>query len=147
MKPKWNIIALLFLGAFASRGKCFKNIYEPFLTQFFDLVASQEETTVANTQEGEQNEDTAETTDETKGVKCYACGQSGVDPIADDEKYCDLEKGDECAANTKMYNHTCDIMDRLGPSESWVRECPTGVRSCFYAQGRYLDQSTSIILL
>lgn len=41
----------------------------------------------------------------------------------------------------KMYNHTCDIADEMGLDEKWMRKCPAGVKSCFWAQGRYDAQS------
>ena len=41
----------------------------------------------------------------------------------------------------KMYNHTCDIADELGMGDNWKRKCPAGVKSCFWAEGRYNKQS------
>ncbi len=49
-------------------------------------------------------------------------------------------KDDNCEATSKMYNHTCDIMDNLGASDSWKRRCPYGVKSCYWAQGKYEKQ-------
>ena len=58
-------------------------------------------------------------------VTCYACGQSGVDPDADDPgSYCDVTiETNTCPAMSKIYNFTCDIMDRMGRSASayWER--------------------------
>ena len=60
--------------------------------------------------------------------------------------YCDLDKDGMCPSGSKMYNHTCDIMDRImevsgGEHEDlWIRTCPEGVKSCYYAQGRYESQ-------
>jgi len=46
-----------------------------------------------------------------------------------------------CPEDAKMYNRTCDIMDNLGASDAWVRECPEGVQSCYWGEGKYLRQS------
>ncbi len=73
-------------------------------------------------------------------IRCFTCGDATVDPVADGGSYCDLTKDDGCAADIKMYNHTCDIMDELGASDAWTRDCPAGVQSCFWAQGRYEGQ-------
>ena len=43
-----------------------------------------------------------------------------------------------------MYNHTCDIADELGLGDNWVRKCPPGVKSCFWAEGAYDKQSKFI---
>ena len=39
-----------------------------------------------------------------------------------------------------MYNHTCDIADEMGIDDRWLRTCPPGVRSCFWAEARYDKQ-------
>ena len=39
-----------------------------------------------------------------------------------------------------MYNHTCDIAEEMGIDDRWVRTCPPGVRSCFWAEARYDKQ-------
>ena len=40
-----------------------------------------------------------------------------------------------------MYNHTCDIAEQMGGfDDRWVRTCPPGVRSCFWAEARYEKQ-------
>ena len=96
-------------------------------------------------------------------VTCYACGQTGVDPHADNAgSYCDVTiETNTCPAMSKIYNFTCDIMDKRGRSAHWerslpcckkswasvtfqphllIRKCPDGVRSCFHAVGRYQGQ-------
>ena len=60
--------------------------------------------------------------------------------FTDFQAYCDKEKAN-CNDASKMYNHTCDIMDRLGADKHWERTCPEGVKSCFYGEGSYEDQS------
>ena len=46
----------------------------------------------------------------------------------------------------KMYNFTCDIVDKVpgGLDDKWVRKCPPGTKSCFYAEGVYGAQSKFI---
>jgi hypothetical protein len=43
----------------------------------------------------------------------------------------------------KMYNFTCDIVNKVpgGLDDKWIRKCPPGTKSCFYAQGNYDSQS------
>lgn len=88
-------------------------------------------------------ETTAASTEVTDNrITCYACGQADVDPTADGEAFCDLEKNPGgCPKASKMYNHTCDIMDRLGKSSNWERQCPEGIKSCFYSEANFEDQT------
>ena len=44
----------------------------------------------------------------------------------------------------KMYNHTCDIAAEMGFDDRWIRDCPAGVRSCFWAEARYDRQGKYI---
>jgi len=76
-------------------------------------------------------------------VTCYQCGQPEIDPESDyPNSYCDATvPSNNCDNTKKMYNLTCDIMDKIGPSPLWTRKCPNGVKSCFYADGRYDDQA------
>jgi len=39
-----------------------------------------------------------------------------------------------------MYNHTCDIMDKMEEPERWLRQCPEGVQSCWYSEATYDQQ-------
>ena len=52
------------------------------------------------------------TEDSDTRINCYACGDPNIDPTLDNEEYCDEDKDDDCSAESRMYNHTCDIMDR-----------------------------------
>ena len=56
-------------------------------------------------------------------VTCFSCGQPGVDPHADNPgSYCDVTiETNICPATSKIYNFTCDIMDRMGRSGHWER--------------------------
>ncbi len=73
-------------------------------------------------------------------VNCYACGFEDVDPESDMlGSYGDARK-EGTPSGKKMYNHTCDIADTMGLDDKWVRTCPTGVQSCFYAEGNYEGQ-------
>ena len=56
--------------------------------------------------------------------------------------YGDAEK--DAADCKKMYNHTCDIADRMGESIRWTRLCPTGVTTCVWATGAYAGQGQSM---
>ena len=58
--------------------------------------------------------------------------------------YDNRTKGYKTEKNLKMYNHTCDIADELGLGDNWVRKCPPGVKSCFWAEGAYDKQSKFI---
>lgn len=74
-------------------------------------------------------------------ISCYACGLEEIDPEKDvPGSYGDARKEDTYKAGQKMYNHTCDIADNLGLDEKWVRKCPPGVKSCFWAKGNYKYQ-------
>ena len=39
-----------------------------------------------------------------------------------------------------MYNFTCDIADKMGLDDKWIRKCPHGTKSCFWSQGTYAKQ-------
>ena len=55
-------------------------------------------------------------------VTCYQCGQPDIDPESDyPASYCDTTINDNCKKDSKMYNLTCDIMDKTGPSAHWTR--------------------------
>ena len=58
-------------------------------------------------------------------VTCYACGQTGVDPHADIAgSFCDVTiDTNTCPAMSKIYNFTCDIMDKMDRSRlaHWER--------------------------
>ena len=74
-------------------------------------------------------------------ISCFTCGLEDVDPEMDVKgSYGDARK-DGTPEGKKMYNHTCDIADEMGLDDKWVRKCPAGVKSCFWAQGRYDSQS------
>ncbi len=57
-------------------------------------------------------------------MSCYACGQPEIDPVADGQTFCDLTiENNQCdKTKDKMYNMTCDIMDKLGATDSWLRQ-------------------------
>merc|ERR1712083_493111 len=78
-----------------------------------------------------------------ESLSCYTCGLEEIDPELDQEgSYGDeRSKGYKTEKNLKMYNHTCDIADELGMGDNWVRKCPPGVKSCFWAEGRYSKQT------
>ena len=90
-------------------------------------------------------------------VTCYACGLPEANPKA---SFCDGTVNPNCNLETnKMYNLSCNLMDNMGKSKSkfwerWesdfvilgvtgkfadprCRSCPTGVKSCFYAEGGF----------
>jgi len=75
------------------------------------------------------------------GISCYACGLEEVDPEIDEPgTYGDFRK-EGTPPGKKMYNHTCDIADETGlDDQRWVRKCPEGVKSCFWAKGNYEKQ-------
>ncbi|CAB4059331.1 unnamed protein product [Lepeophtheirus salmonis] len=58
-------------------------------------------------------------------IRCYACGLEYVDPEIDKTgSYGDSRRN--WTAPGKKY-------------DKWIRDCPVGVRSCFWAQGRHND--------
>ena len=96
-------------------------------------------------------------------VTCYACGLPEANPNA---SFCDGTVNPNCNMETnKMYNLSCNLMDNMGESKSkfwercernfvisWVngkftdsrcRSCPTGVKSCFYAEGGFPGEGDS----
>lgn len=88
--------------------------------------------------------DTPETTKApVKTVTCYACGLEEISPEGDvSGTYCNADKvGEKECYGKKMYNHTCDIMDRSTDKELWKRKCPEGVKSCYFSEGKYAGQS------
>ncbi len=75
-------------------------------------------------------------------ISCFACGLDHIDPEVDESgSYCDLSLYDDCPESSKMYNHTCDIMDEWGASDAWIRRCPKGVSSCFHMRAGLGDQA------
>jgi len=69
-------------------------------------------------------------------IKCVSCGLAFIDPMEDNQKY----STDPADTEAKMYNDTCsrhEIMMQNKPEakSKWVRTCPKGVKSCFWAQG------------
>ena len=88
---------------------------------------------------GESVESSSETVLES--ISCYACGLEEFNPENDKPgSYGDIRK-EGTPDGKKMYNHTCDIADDLGLDAKWERQCPPGVKSCFWAEGRYDKQS------
>ena len=98
-------------------------------------------------------------------VTCYACGLPEANPNA---SFCDGTVNPNCNMETnKMYNLSCNLMDNMGESKSkfWerceresnfvilrvtgefadfrCRSCPTGVKSCFYAEGGFPGEGDS----
>ena len=79
-------------------------------------------------------------------IKCFACGLEEVNPELDGQIYGDFRREGVKQAEAKdgktrmMYNHTCDIADEMGIDDRWLRTCPPGVRSCFWAEARYDKQ-------
>ena len=85
---------------------------------------------------------------EPKGIKCFACGIEEIDPEVDEPgSYGDFRK-EGTPSGRKMYNHTCDIADDTGLEEDdrWLRTCPSGVKSCFWAKGNYENQGNQDFL-
>ena len=80
-------------------------------------------------------------------LSCITCGLEDIDPEKDEEgSYGDERtKGYKPEKKLKMYNHTCDIADELivggKHGDNFIRKCPPGVKSCFWAEGRYDKQS------
>ena len=72
---------------------------------------------------GDVIEGTVGTESEVSSVTCYQCGQPEVDPESDyPDSYCDVTvPNNNCKPDSKMYNLTCDIMDKIGPSPLWTR--------------------------
>ena len=71
-------------------------------------------------------------------------------PVCSTGVYCPLTDGCELKCFTgfgtlalnSTINHTCDIADETGlDDQRWVRKCPEGVKSCFWAKGNYEKQS------
>ena len=89
-----------------------------------------------------QGQDQNEGQNVDDGISCYACGLEEVDPEIDEPgSYGDFRK-EGTPPGKKMYNHTCDIADETGlDDQRWVRKCPAGVKSCFWAKGNYEKQS------
>ena len=59
---------------------------------------------------------------EADSITCYQCGQPEIDPESDyPASYCDTTISNNCKKDSKMYNLTCDIMDKTGPSAHWTR--------------------------
>ena len=90
-------------------------------------------------QDAAQNSESSSTS--SSHVNCFACGLEEIDPDRDEPgSYGDSRK-DGVSKDKKMYNHTCDIAKEMGFDErNWVRRCPAGVRSCFWAEARYDKQ-------
>ena len=63
------------------------------------------------------------TESEADSITCYQCGQPEIDPESDyPGSYCDdTIPNNNCKPDSKMYNLTCDIMDKIGPSPFWTR--------------------------
>lgn len=73
-----------------------------------------------------------------EALNCYACGLGMVDPVIEGHVY-NMDEQDTAA---KMYNETCTLFETMlleypGSMEKWVRPCPSGVKSCFWAEGHY----------
>ena len=81
-------------------------------------------------------------------ISCYACGLEEVDPEVDEPgSYGDFRK-EGTPPGKKMYNHTCDIADETGlEDQRWVRKCPVGIKSCFWARGNYENQSKTFLCI
>ena len=83
-------------------------------------------------------------------IKCFACGLEEVNPELDGLIYGDFRRQGVKDAEAKdgktrmMYNHTCDIAEEMGIDDRWLRTCPPGVRSCFWAEARYDKQGNLI---
>ena len=70
-------------------------------------------------------------------IKCFACGLEEIDPEIDEKDSYGDSRRDGVPKTKKMYNHTCDIAAEMGFDDRWARNCPAGVRSCFWAEARY----------
>ena len=94
---------------------------------------------------GQEIPENSEEKDST--LSCITCGLCEIDPEKDEEgSYGDERtKGYKPEKKLKMYNHTCDIADELmvggKHGDNFIRKCPPGVKSCFWAEGRYDKQS------
>lgn len=96
---------------------------------------------------------TTPATERSDGFYCYTCGMEGIDPEKDETgSYGNYDrewiKNDPNKKIYKMYNHSCDIMhnmrresdSRRNDDKIWLRKCPSGVRSCWWAQGTFKQQ-------
>ena len=97
----------------------------------------------ASTNSPNSNGQDVTSSSDNSNIQCYACGLEEIDPEKDlAGSYGDGRREDVkgITPKKKMYNHTCDIAAEMRFDERWVRNCPAGVRSCFWAEARYDKQ-------
>ena len=115
------------------------------------MILSQVKATVSqdeNTNSG--NSSDSSSTSSAAPIQCYACGLEEVNPELDGKVYGDFRREGVKQAEAAdgitrmMYNHTCDIAEEMGIDKRWLRTCPPGVRSCFWAEARYDKQGNKL---
>ena len=118
-----------------------------FMSHFLNIsvhVTCVTSTTIqASTNSPNNNGQDVTSSSDNSNIQCYACGLEEIDPEKDlAGSYGDGRREDVkgITPKKKMYNHTCDIAAEMGFDERWVRNCPAGVRSCFWAEARYDKQ-------
>ena len=75
--------------------------------------------------------------DVAKDIFCYACGLPEIDPNLDEPGSFGDARREWTPAGKKMYNSTCDIAWQMGFDDKWLRQCPHGVKSCFWSKTTY----------
>jgi len=89
---------------------------------------------------GDSSNSSSTITTAASQTKCFACGLEEIDPERDEPGSYGDSRREGVPKTKKMYNHTCDIAEKMGFDDRWVRTCPPGVRSCFWAEARYEKQ-------
>ena len=79
----------------------------------------------------------SEVADVAKDIFCYACGLPEIDPNLDEPGSFGDARREWTPAGKKMYNSTCDIAWQMGFDDKWLRQCPHGVKSCFWSKTTY----------
>ena len=82
-------------------------------------------------------EESLEVADIAKDIFCYACGLPEIDPNIDEPGSFGDARREWTPAGKKMYNYTCDIASQMGFDDKWLRQCPHGVKSCFWSKTTY----------
>ena len=83
------------------------------------------------------DESFSEVADVAKDIFCYACGLPEIDPNLDEPGSFGDARREWTPAGKKMYNSTCDIASQMGFDDKWLRQCPHGVKSCFWSKTTY----------
>ena len=115
------------------------------------MILSQVKATVSQDESTNSgNSSDSSSTSSAAPIQCYACGLEEVNPELDGKVYGDFRREGVKQAEAAdgitrmMYNHTCDIAEEMGIDKRWLRTCPPGVRSCFWAEARYDKQGNKL---